>query len=852
MPLPAFADTTVFVTCLLAAILHLLYRRLRQEEFLRWWAWAWTSYAVSIVARWAMPVAPQLEVVWFAAGWLHVPLLFRGARAIGPGNDGGAPASGRIAVPAILTVATLAGVANYYWAAGLTDAARYAVTLTPRVVLYGAVYGYSAAKLWQRRRTDASRAVVVTMLACAVRAALFLVLAWSALRPLILGGAPAVEAWVNFAGLLSQVGIALGVILILIREHQTAEQRLSESQAQYRRIVETASEGIWLADTEGRTLFVNRRVEEFLGCAAAELVGRRPWELPVSGGPSEEEIKRIMAERRAGRSGRYEIQTRRPDGQERWLQISATPVFGSGGEFAGSLSMLTDISDVKRAEAALRVSEARYRELFENAGDLVYTRDLRGNFTSWNRTAELISGYSRAEALRMNIRDIAAPAYRAQVERWLREEPAREGRTRMDIISKDGRILHMEISHRPVLEAGKAVAVQSIARDITARLNLETQLRQAQKMEALGRLAGGVAHDFNNLLGVILGYSDLLAHRLPEGPDRAKMEQVSEAARRGATLTRQLLAFSRKQFLDTQPLSLNALISDLSAILRRLLGEPIRLELQLDPAAGIVRADPGQMQQVILNLASNARDAMPDGGRLRISTRNLQRTLPGRAAPAWFVELAVHDTGAGMDEQTQRHAFDPFFTTKPRGRGTGLGLATVHGVVEQSGGVVELSSAPGAGATFRILLPRVDATLPAAAPATPVESTGDLSGDTVILAEDEAPLREMITAVLAGAGFHVLAAGSGGEALRLAAAFRGPVRALVTDVIMPEINGRQLAARVRELRPDIKVLYISGYTGETIEQHGEFEDGAAFLQKPFAAAHLVSRLRQILDQPIAV
>jgi PAS domain S-box-containing protein len=399
------------------------------------------------------------------------------------------------------------------------------------------------------------------------------------------------------------------------------------------------------------------------------------------------------------------------------------------------------------------------------------------------------------------------------------------------------------------LEAEWLFAV--FVRDLTERNRLEEQLRQAVKMEAIGRLAGGVAHDFNNQLTVINGYTDLLLSSLP--PTDASREFLGEIRRSGehaATLTRHLLAFSRKQRLVPQVLNLNTVLGEVGKMLGRLLGADIQLITDLDPELAAVRADPNQLEQVLINLAVNARDAMPHGGRLELRTRNLDAVDAAARNPEMplgpRVLMEVRDTGTGMSEAVRTRIFEPFFTTKGPGMGTGLGLATVYGIVKQSGGHIEVQSAPGAGTVFRIYLPRVDAAVVFGL--TPAETVQVPRGTgTILLAEDEAAVRGLASVILRSCGYQVLEAGDGPEALRLLQQRTGPLHLLVTDVMMPHMNGVQLAERVRQLRPDVRVLYISGYTDDIMVPHGGPTTGQEFLQKPFTPMSLAQKVRAVLD-----
>jgi PAS domain S-box-containing protein len=419
---------------------------------------------------------------------------------------------------------------------------------------------------------------------------------------------------------------------------------------------------------------------------------------------------------------------------------------------------------------------------------------------------------------------------------------------------KDGRLLTVQLSVRAVRNAARQVEYyETFVRDVTEQRRLQQQLVQVQKMEAVGRLAGGIAHDFNNLLTVITSYSDLLLEDLgKDDPKRDDVQQVLKAADGAASLTRQLLAFSRQQVLAPRVVNLNAVVEGLQKILRRVIGEDVELAAALAPDLGAVKADVGQLEQVLMNLTVNARDAMPTGGKLTIETANVEHepeyALEREAAAVGrFVMFAVTDTGVGMDEATKAKIFEPFFTTKEAGKGTGLGLATVYGIVKQSGGFIWVYSEPGNGTSFKIYLPRIDA------PVEGVKTAGSLSvprgTETVLLVEDAAAVRAVAKQVLERQGYTVLEAPDGEVALHVAQKHRGPIHLLLTDVVMPVLSGRRLAEQLALVRPDMKVLYASGYTDDSVVRHGILEAGTAYLQKPFTPDSLARKVREVLDAP---
>jgi PAS domain S-box-containing protein len=511
------------------------------------------------------------------------------------------------------------------------------------------------------------------------------------------------------------------------------------------------------------------------------------------------------------------------------------------------------VTERTSAQQALTESEAHYRVLFESNPNplFVYTLDTLA-LLAVNEAAVRQYGYTREEFLAMTLEDIHPPEdVPALRELIAKSETGFRNRGEWRHRTKDGTIIDVEITRNTLTFAGRPASL-AMAHDITKRKSVETQLLQAQKMEAVGRLAGGIAHDFNNLLTVILGSSDLLLEGL--GVDhqrRGDVESIQQATQRAAALTRQLLAFSRQQVLAPQVLDMNALITDVEKMLQRLIGEDIEFRTVLTPDLGAVRADPGQLEQVIMNLAVNARDAMPQGGKLTVETANVdldaayaQTHAP--VVPGRYAMLAVSDTGTGMDTQVKAHIFEPFFTTKEKGKGTGLGLATVYGIVKQSDGYIWVYSEPGQGTTFKIYLPRVEAAAepPAPKPMPPASLRGS---ETVLLAEDEEAVRNLTRRVLLAHGYTVLVAADGQEALRLADGHTGPIHLLLTDVVMPHMSGRQLAERVVSARHATKVLYLSGYTDDAIVHHGVLEPGIAFLQKPFTPQGLARKLREVLD-----
>jgi two-component system cell cycle sensor histidine kinase/response regulator CckA len=509
--------------------------------------------------------------------------------------------------------------------------------------------------------------------------------------------------------------------------------------------------------------------------------------------------------------------------------------------------------EIKRNEQALRRSEARYRSLVQSSVYGIYRSSLEGRFLDINPALITMLGYESAEEVLLldPEKDVFA---QPQEHARLIDEFRRTGR--LDGIEvkwkrKEGNTITVRISGRAVSSADEpADVLEAIAEDVTDRRALEDQFRQAQKMEAVGRLAGGVAHDFNNLLMVISGYAEVILAKLPlDHPLHEKGRAIQLAADRATTLTRQLLAFSRKQLLELKVVDVNAIVQDMERLLRPLIGENIELVTVLAPTAPHTRADAGQLEQVLMNLVVNAKDAMSGGGKLTIQTQNIVMDESHRRGqqfirPGVYVMLSVSDTGTGMDKETQSRIFEPFFTTKEKGKGTGLGLSTVYGIVKQSGGYVMVQSEQGRGTSFHIYLPQVEGT--AEKHTTPAPDPALGGTETVLLVEDEESVRQLVRDTLAAKGYQVLEADSGEAGLAEAARYKGTISLVITDVVMPGMSGRELVKHLAQSRPETKVLYLSGYTEDAIISDGSIESGTAFLQKPFSLQSLSRKVREVL------
>jgi len=472
-----------------------------------------------------------------------------------------------------------------------------------------------------------------------------------------------------------------------------------------------------------------------------------------------------------------------------------------------------------------------------------------GEILAANAAAAALYGYSSDEFRRMNLSDLQGEDSARRFTSELNAE-MRPGTAVWQHRTKSGQILDVDVGVHQIEYGGRLVQL-AVLIDITGRLHLEEQLRQAQKMEAVGMLAGGVAHDFNNLLTIIGGYSQLIMDGLSQhDPNRHNLEQVIKASERAAALTQQLLAFSRRQVLQPKVLDLNKLVASLSTMLRRLIGEDVDLRLALDQELGRVNADPGQLEQVLMNLAVNARDAMPKGGTLTVETANVyldesyaMRRITVKPGP--YILLAVSDNGTGMDESTQARLFEPFFTTKATGKGTGLGLSTVFGIVKQSGGSLQVYSEPGRGTSIKVYLPRIDQ--PATIEPQDAPKSVRRASEAVLLVEDDDMVRHLVRDTLAREGYKMQDAATPLEAMKIAENFKGTIHLLITDVIMPHVSGTELALTLRKDRPEMKVLYISGYTDNAVVNAGLLQKEVAFLQKPFTPAVLVQKVHEVLE-----
>src|SRR6266851_2053167 len=653
------------------------------------------------------------------------------------------------------------------------------------------------------------------------------------------------------------VGLVFLFDLYTIYQHlqiYRIRRQLLEREELFHLISENAADMIAVVDMEGRRIFNSLSYQKILGYSPEELQDSSPFEQIHP--EDRERVKKAASEARQTGTGRIlEYRFRHKNGDWLTLESVASVIRNANGEPEKLLIVNRDITERKHAEEALSRSEASFRSLVEGAPYGIYRAKTNGQFLQVNPVLQRILGYDTLQEL-LKV-DLGTQVFRHSSDYQQMNASLAESKEMKDVElerkRRDGQPIVVRCSgHRVDDKDGGPGDLEVFAEDVTERRALERQLRMAQKMEAIGRLSGGIAHDFNNLLGVIIGYSGVLKKSLdPKQPSYEHAEEIEKAGRRAASLTRQLLAFSRQQVLTPSILSLNTLVSDMEKMLPRLLGEDIEVSLSLGSELGNVKADQSQIEQVIMNLAVNARDAMPTGGNLKIQTANVEldqaytHDHPGSRA-GQYVMLAIADTGTGMDAETLTHIFEPFFTTKERGKGTGLGLATVYGVVKQSNGYIWVDSAPSKGASFQIYLPR-HVGQPAVDEQT-IDSSEKLRGtETILLVEDAEPLRKLAQTFLEAGGFRVLSAESGERALEVMASFGETFDLLLTDVVMPGIHGRVLAEQMLPRQPGMKVLYMSGYTDSFIAGHGVLDPGTHLLHKPFTEEVLIRKVREVLD-----
>ncbi len=640
-----------------------------------------------------------------------------------------------------------------------------------------------------------------------------------------------------------------------ITERKRMEDALRKSEEKFAKAFLCSPDVITLCDlNEGdRLVDVNEAFELITGYQREEAIGRSAVELGLWVDPGElaESVKQF---RDTGRLHNFERHFRRKSGDIGIGLTSSELIQLDGKPFA--ISATIDITEQKKTEEAMR----SLATAIEQTDETIVITDLDGTIQYCNPAFEKVTGYSKEEAIGQNPRLLKSGKHSKEVyeQLWSTITQGKVWAGHLTNKKKDGSFYEEDATISPIRDgSGRITGFVAVKRDVTERLQLERQFLQAQKLQSVGRLAGGVAHDFNNLLTVINGYADfLLAGLDPTDPLRSSADEIRNAGERAASLTKQLLAFSRKQIIEPKSLDLNTTIRDSERMLERLIGENIEFATSLDPFLGQVMADPEQVHQVIMNLVVNARDAMPDGGRLDISTMNFDvseadASRQPNGKPGRHVLMTVTDNGVGMDEETSQRIFEPFFTTKSLDKGTGLGLSTVYGIVRQIGGWIDVSSELGVGTSFKLYFPRLDGS-PVEEQREATDSSRPHSGETILVVEDQEGVRRLIQSILKAYGYHVLEAANAGEALHIAQEYSGEIHLLLTDVVLPGINGKELSERLKKLLPRLKVLFTSGYTKDIIAHHGVLGDGVAYIPKPFSPDTLAAKVGEVLSEPPAL
>ena len=845
-------------TLWLAFILQLVYWRVYREPFLRFWSLSFAVLGLALALQLAMRAPSSGDLITspipYLLGMPQFPLIILAALNLKPPIPSRRRQmfllAGILAGLVVLCLVTV-GIAG--------NPPKMARSLRFERQILGAVASvWFTSAFWRRHYLAHTAGGRVTALFSALYALYYMAHAIAAL-----GIAPYLTGYPVILGAIATIlpfGVVTGMILLASQALTAAAKSLRDSEERYRTLVEATPDGIVSCDSSRTILTCNRRAAEIHGYAnAGELIGENAAMLIA---PADRE--RVLAETlptlEEGRPTSLECQILLRDGSERSAQLTGAPLRAGDGAIAGSVAIVHDITERKEADRALRRAREFSASVIDAIPGVFFVLDREGKYVRWNRNLETLLDVPSEQIAQRDALATFHPDDRQRVVDGI-DAAFATGSAEVEargFVGRSQELRHFYFTGRRMELDGVAYLV-GFGIDITkrkeaeaARARLEWQLLQSQKLESIGRLAGGVAHDFNNYLTVINGYCDLLLSRLaPDDPGREGLVDARRAGERAATLTRQLLAFGRQQILSPSPVSLNQIVSSMEAMLRCLVPENIEVATVLAPGLGAAMADTGQVGQVLMNLVANARDAMPDGGKIRIETANLDLEPAAGdhdrdIAPGAYVSLAVTDTGVGMDERTRARIFEPFFTTKELGKGTGLGLAMVYGIVKQSGGAIAVRSEPGAGSAFTVYFPRVDAEA-GQLPSTPAAERSRSGQGTILLVEDQTSVRNLIRRVLRSSGYRVIEADSGPRALALPDSQVRSIDLLITDVVMPGMSGSELAARLTARREGLRVLFISGYAPNETMRQGILDPGVAFLQKPFSPAQITATVDEILS-----
>ena len=839
----------------LAFVLELVYRRVYREPFLRLWSLSFVAAGVSLAWNLAARTSSSTEVI--TSFWVYLAGLSQFALiALAALSLKSPPRTRRrrmILGAGIFAGLAVLSLATAWMVPGFVQLMR-ALRLE-RHLLGAAALAWFCIAFWRRHPLSRTAGGRATVLSAALYALHHLA------QALAVRGLPPYSAAYSTAGgamaALMPFCVSASMIVLASEAMIATTRRLRDSEERYRTLVEASPDAIVATDPSGTILMCNRRAAEVHGYASAAQIVGSPAPMLIAPADRQRVRAAIFSTVTEDKPVSLECQILQ-NGMERSVELTAAPLRSGDGAVAGSVTIVHDITARKQADRALRSEREFSAHAIDAIPGIFFVLDRRGKYVRWNRRRDSLGDPQPPRIPEMGTlirihpedRKLVADAIEAVFAKGSAEAEAR------GFLGRSPEVHHFYLTGRR-MESGGAAYLVGCGVDITgrkdaeaARSQLESQLRQSQKLESIGRLAGGVAHDFNNHLTVINGYCDLMLARIaPDDPNRENLFEVRRAGGRAASLTRQLLAFGRKQLLSPSPISLNEIVSSMESMLRRLVPENIALTTVLDPRLGAAMADFGQIEQVLMNLVVNSRDAMPEGGMILIETANvlLESATGGpdrEIGPGAYVALTVTDSGLGMDEATRALIFEPFFTTKGFGKGTGLGLATVYGIVKQSGGAIAVRSRPGEGAAFTVYLPRLAAAPGPHGVAAP-EAARRGQG-AILLVEDQEAVRRLVSRVLRTSGYDVIDTDSGPQALRLPDSQIAGIDLLVTDVVMPEMSGRELAARLTARREGLRVLFISGYAPDAALGGGAAGPGAAFLQKPFTPAQIAASVGEIL------